>query len=97
MISVAAQIVGERTYTLRYYEKLGIIKPQRTEGNIRLYSDDDLAIIRKARSLMQDLGINLAGIEVILRMASQLSEIQKDRDNLVEEINQLRQMLEKDE
>ena len=76
VISVAARIVGVQTHTLRYYERIGIITPSRSQGNIRLYSERDLAQIRRVKSLMDDLGINLAGIEVILRMAQRITELQ---------------------
>ena len=64
VISVAARIVGVQTYTLRYYERIGIISPYRSSGNIRLYSERDIAQLRRVKTLMDDLGVNLAGIEV---------------------------------
>src|SRR4030042_5096865 len=77
VISVAARMVGVETYTLRYYEKIGVVKPSRSRGNIRLYSERDVALLRRVKSLMEDLGVNLAGIDVILRMAHQLNELQR--------------------
>jgi MerR family transcriptional regulator/heat shock protein HspR len=76
VISVAARMVGVQTYTLRYYEKIGIIEPSRTRGNIRLYSDEDIAFLKQIRTLVEDLGINVAGVEVILRMARRMAELQ---------------------
>lgn len=76
VISVAARILGVRTYTLRYYEKVGIIEPSRSGGNIRLYSDRDIAELKQMISLMEDLGINIAGAEVIMRMARRITELQ---------------------
>ena len=76
VISIAARMVGVQTHTLRYYERIGIIKPSRSQGNIRLYSESDVAQLRRVKSLMDDLGINLAGIEVILRMAQRITELQ---------------------
>ena len=76
VISVAARLVGVQTHTLRYYEKIGIIEPSRTPGNIRLYSDEDIAFLRQIRMLVEDLGINVAGVEVILRMARRMAELQ---------------------
>ena len=90
VISVAARILGIRTYTLRYYEKIGIIEPHRSRGNIRLYSDRDLLLLRQMKTLMEDLGINLAGAEVILRMAQRMSELQQQVEELESEIKQLR-------
>jgi MerR family transcriptional regulator/heat shock protein HspR len=76
VISVAARILGVQTHTLRYYEKVGIVEPRRSQGNIRLYSDVDLALLRRVKTLMDDLGVNLAGVEVVIRLAQQLSEAQ---------------------
>lgn len=90
VISVAAEMLGTRTYTLRYYEKVGIIKPSRSRGNIRLYSDMDLALLQKVRTLMEDLGVNLAGVEVILRMSQQIAQLQKATEEMEAEIARLR-------
>ena len=68
VISIAARILGTQTYTLRYYEKIGIIEPYRSRGNIRLYSERDIELLRRARTLMDDMGVNLAGVEVILHL-----------------------------
>ena len=75
-ITIAARMVGVQTYTLRYYERIGIIEPYRSRGNIRLYSDSDIALLRRAKTLMDDLGVNLAGVEVILRMLERMTELQ---------------------
>ena len=90
VISVAARILGTQTYTLRYYEKIGIIEPSRSRGNIRLYSDRDIAQLRQTKTLMEDLGINLAGAEVILRMAQRVTELQRHIEGLESEIKKLR-------
>jgi len=90
VISVAAEMLGTRTYTLRYYEKVGIIKPSRSRGNIRLYSDMDLALLQKVRTLMEDLGVNLAGVEVILRMSQQIAQLQKATEEMEAELARLR-------
>lgn len=89
VISIAARLVGIQTHTLRYYEKIGIIEPSRSRGNIRLYSERDLALLRRAKALMEDLGVNLAGAEVILRMAQRMSELQHRVEELESEISQL--------
>ena len=91
VISVAARILSIQTHTLRYYEKIGIIEPSRSRGNIRLYSDRDIAHIRRVKTLMYDLGINLAGIEVILRMAQRMSELQHHVGRLETEVKRLSQ------
>ncbi len=85
VISVAARIVGVQTYTLRYYEKIGIIRPYRSQGNIRLYSERDVAQLRRVKTLMDDLGVNLAGIEVILRMIKRITELQRQIEELESE------------
>ncbi len=90
VISIAAEMLDIQTYTLRYYEKVGIIKPARSPGNTRLYSDMDLALLRRIRTMMEDLGINLAGIDVILRMSQQIAELQRATDAMELELRRLR-------
>ena len=75
-ISIAARMIGVQTHTLRYYERIGIIEPYRSRGNIRLYSDGDIGRLRRAKTLMDELGVNLAGVEVILRMLERMTELQ---------------------
>ena len=90
VISVTARMLGIQTYTLRYYEKIGIIEPARSQGNIRLYSERDIALLRRAKTLMDDLGVNLAGVEVILRMAQHMNELQNHMEELESEVKKLR-------
>ena len=90
VISIAAEILSTRTYTLRYYEKVGVIKPYRSPGNIRLYSDDDIALLRRVMTLMDGLGINLAGVEVILRMSKRVAELKWANEELKSELEKLR-------
>ncbi len=90
VISVTARMLGIQTYTLRYYERIGIIEPARSRGNIRLYSERDIALLRRAKTLMDDLGINLAGVEVILRMAQRVNELQNHMEELESEVEKLR-------
>jgi MerR family transcriptional regulator/heat shock protein HspR len=75
-IRVAAQLAGMHEQSLRMYERRGLIQPQRSPGNIRLYSDVDIAQIRFIRRLVDDLGVNLAGVEVIIQMRRQLLHAQ---------------------
>ena len=77
VISVAARMIGVRTHTLRYYERIGIIEPPRSRGNIRLYSDRDIALLHRVKTLMDDLGVNLAGAGVILQMTQRIIELQR--------------------
>jgi MerR family transcriptional regulator/heat shock protein HspR len=90
IISVAARMIGVQNHTLRYYEKIGIIEPARSSGNVRLYSERDIALIRRARTLMDDLGVNLAGVEVILRMMRHMNELQQNMEDMQSEIEKLR-------
>jgi MerR family transcriptional regulator/heat shock protein HspR len=90
VISVAARILGIQTHTLRYYERIGIVEPSRSRGNIRLYSDVDLDQLRRVKTLIEDLGVNLAGAEVILRMAQQIAQLQSQLQELETEIKELR-------
>ena len=92
VISVAARMLSIQTHTLRYYEKIGIIEPYRSQGNIRLYSERDIALIRRAKSLVEDMGVNLAGVEVILRMAQRMSELQNELEQARQEIKKLREV-----
>ena len=91
VISIAAKILGVQAHTLRYYEKIGIMEPSRSKGNIRLYSDRDIVRLRQVKTLMDDLGINLAGAEVILRMAQRITELQHQIEGLESELKRLRQ------
>jgi len=89
VISVAARMVGVQTYTLRYYERIGIIEPSRSQGNIRLYSERDIDHLRRVKTLMDDLGVNLAGVEVVLRMAQHMAELQHQVETLESELGRL--------
>jgi MerR family transcriptional regulator/heat shock protein HspR len=80
VISVAARMLDMQTYTLRYYERVGIISPGRSRGNIRLYSDRDIALLQRIKTLVDDMGVNLPGVEVILRMIQHMEELQRELD-----------------
>ena len=92
VISVAARMLSIQTYTLRYYEKLGIIEPSRSNGNIRLYSERDIVLLRRVKSLIDDMGVNLAGVEVVLRMMQHMSELQGELEQVREELKGLREV-----
>jgi len=85
-ISSIAKMLSVHPQTLRFYERAGFVKPVRTRGDTRLYSQQDIAQLRLILHLTRDLGVNLAGVEVILRMQRQLEVVQG-------EIDHLRQML----
>ena len=76
-IRVAASLVGLHVQTLRYYERSGLVSPQRSAGNVRYYSDEDVEHIRRIKALVDDLGVNLAGVEVILRMGEQMARMEQ--------------------
>jgi MerR family transcriptional regulator/heat shock protein HspR len=90
VISVAARMLDIHTHTLRYYERVGIIEPRRSQGNVRLYSDRDIALLKRIKSLVDDMGINLPGVEVILRMVEHMGELQNELEQAHEEIEKLR-------
>jgi MerR family transcriptional regulator/heat shock protein HspR len=90
VISVAAKILGIQSHTLRYYERIGVVEPSRSRGNIRLYSEKDLEQLRRVKTLIEDLGVNLAGAEVILHMAQRLTELQSQVQELEDELKELK-------
>ncbi len=90
VISIAARLVGLHQQTLRYYERAGFIRPHRTGGNIRMYSNADIRRIRQAQRLIDELGVNLAGVEVVLRMSDQLRELRAELDEARAELELLR-------
>jgi MerR family transcriptional regulator/heat shock protein HspR len=77
VISVAARLVEMHPQTLRYYERAGLVKPTRSRGRIRLYSHRDIERLRKIARLVEDLGVNLAGVEVILNLTEKLESLQR--------------------
>ena len=91
VISVAARMCGVRTQTLRYYETLGLITPARTRGNQRVFSRRDIDRVRRVRNLVDDLGVNLAGVEVILRLLRRIEEAEQRVAELEEENRSLRE------
>lgn len=91
VISVTAKIVGVHAQTLRYYEKAGLVQPSRSRGNIRLYSPKDVERLRLIRTLMDDMGVNLAGVEVILRLTEQIAQREKMIMEMESELKRLRE------
>ena len=77
VISVAARMVRVHAQTLRSYERLGLLEPARSRGNIRMFSPADVRRARRIRALIDDLGINLAGVEVIMRMQERMAELRR--------------------
>ncbi len=77
-IKIAAELCGMHEQSLRMYERRGLISPQRSAGNIRRFSDEDVEQIRFIKRLVDDLGVNLAGVEVIMHLRQQLIEVQQE-------------------
>ena len=90
VISVAARIIGIEAHTLRYYEKLGLIQPFRSRGNIRYYSETEIEQLRRIKTLVNDLGINSAGVEVIMRLQQKIMELQSHIEEMEAELEDLR-------
>lgn len=90
VISVAARLVGVHEQTLRYYERAGLVEPARSKGRIRLYSLHDLERVRQIRRLTDEMGVNLAGVEVIMRLTDRIRELEGHIEELQAEVRQLR-------
>ena len=85
MISVAAELVGMHPQTLRIYEAKGLVRPKRTAGNTRLYSERDVERLRVIQRLTTELGLNLSGVELVLKLEDQLQRMQARIDRLERE------------
>lgn len=90
MISVVSEMLGIHPQTLRLYEREGFIKPKRSGGNTRLYSEEDVEKLELVLRLTRELGVNLAGVEVILSMREKMEQMQRETE---ETIGQLREEL----
>ena len=91
VISVAARIIGVHAQTLRHYERAGLIWPSRTMGRQRLYSMADIERIRRLRALIEDMGVNLAGAEVALKLMARIEELENEVAELTDTVKTLRQ------
>jgi MerR family transcriptional regulator/heat shock protein HspR len=93
MISVAAELVGMHPQTLRIYEQKGLVRPKRTAGNTRLYSEVDLERLRLIQRLTTDYGLNLAGVEMVLGLEDQMQRMQRRLERMEREMRaQLRDL-----
>jgi MerR family transcriptional regulator/heat shock protein HspR len=90
VISIAARMVGMHAQTLRYYERVGLVTPSRTQGNIRLYSQRDVERLRQIQRLVNDLGLNLAGVDVILRLSERIAGLEAENRALRDELQRSR-------
>ena len=100
MISVAAELVGMHPQTLRVYEQKGLVRPKRTAGNTRLYSEQDLERLRLIQRLTTELGLNLAGVELVLRLEDELrkahARIERLQRELREEVQNVHRQYRRD-
>ncbi len=87
MISAVSEQYNLHPQTLRLYEREGLLKPSRSEGNTRLYTDEDLERLEVILKLTRDFGVNLAGVEIILNMREKMTEMQRQIEELVETLN----------
>jgi len=91
IISVAARLVNMHPQTLRYYERLGLLVPSRSNGRIRLYSARDVERLKQIHSYVGDLGVNLAGVEVILNLTERIAEMEAEIKRLQAALEECRQ------
>ena len=91
VISVVARTLGVNAQTLRYYEKVGVIEPSRSRGRARLYSQRDIERLRQIKTLINDMGVNLAGVEVVLRLNERIAEMERQIEEMEQEIKRLRE------
>ncbi len=96
MIGVAAELAGMHPQTLRIYERKKLVYPKRTAGSTRLYSDKDIETLRYIQELTQELGINLAGVKVILKLEEEREELKDRFGQIREEMQEIREEM-KDE
>ena len=100
MISVAADIVGMHPQTLRIYESKGLIRPKRTAGNTRLYSEADIERLQLIQQLTNDLGLNLAGVEQVMQLQDEVERMQRTLNRMEREmreaINQVHRQYRRD-
>jgi MerR family transcriptional regulator/heat shock protein HspR len=96
LISVAAELAGMHAQTLRTYDRLGLVSPERTSGGGRRYSQHDVDLLREVQRLSQDEGVNLAGIKRIIELTNQVEALKSRMRELAEELEQLRAMQRRD-
>ena len=90
VISVVARMVGVHAQTLRYYERAGLVAPSRSQGNRRYYSQRDLERLLRIKTLMDDMGMNLAGAEVVMRLTDRIGDLEREIQNMKVEIQRMR-------
>jgi len=90
VISVAARMVGLHAQTLRYYERVGLVLPSRSEGKRRLYSPREIETLRRIKALTDQMGVNLAGVEVVMKLMAKMTEMEVELTRLSDEVKDLR-------
>jgi MerR family transcriptional regulator/heat shock protein HspR len=94
VISIAARMVGLHAQTLRYYERVGLIWPSRSVGRQRLYSPADIERLRKIKTFTDEMGLNLAGAEVALKLVDRIEELEREVQQLTDELSRLRSRMQ---
>ncbi len=94
VISVAAELAGVHPQTLRIYERKGLVRPQRTSGNTRRYSDRDIDLLRQIQEMTQERGINLAGVKLIIEMQAELRALRAKTQELEAQLREAEEMSE---
>jgi len=95
VISVAAELAGVHPQTLRIYERKGLVRPQRTQGNSRRYSDRDIRTLRRIQDLTQERGINLAGVKAIIELQAQMDALRRRAEELEAQLRSSRRAAQK--
>ena len=90
VISVAARMVGLHAQTLRYYERVGLLLPSRSVGKRRLYSPREIETLRRIKALTDQMGVNLAGVEVVMKLMAKMTEMEVELSRLSDEVKELR-------
>ncbi len=90
VISIASRMVGVHAQTLRYYERVGLVAPSRSEGRRRLYSPREIEKLKRIKALTDDMGINLAGVEVVLKLMDRMVHMEQEMNRLMDEVRGLR-------
>lgn len=94
-ISIVSRMIGLHQQTIRSYERIGLVKPHRTPGNTRLYSHADVERLQTVTRLVNDLGVNLAGVDVILRMTKQIEELHQELERVTTRLRDAERRLER--
>ena len=90
VISIAARMVGMHAQSLRHYERLGLVRPSRSRGRVRFYSQADIQRLLRIQGLVNDLGVNLAGAEVVIRLNERIARMEEEMERLRSELQTYR-------